>query len=78
MKALIVEDDATIAEFVARGLREAGFVVDHASDGASGLRLAASSTYDVAIVDVMLPKLEGLSLIQDLRTRGVTTPAPTR
>ena len=74
MKALIVEDDATIAEFVARGLREAGFVVDHASDGASGLQLAASSTYDVAIVDVMLPKLEGLSLIQDLRTRGVTTP----
>jgi two-component system OmpR family response regulator len=74
MKALIVEDDATIAEFVARGLREAGFVVDQASDGVSGLQLATSSPYDVAIVDVMLPKLDGLSLIQELRTHGVTTP----
>jgi two-component system OmpR family response regulator len=74
MKALIVEDDATIAEFVGRGLREAGFVVDHAPDGVSALQLATASTYDVAIVDVMLPKLDGLSVIQDLRTRGVTTP----
>ena len=55
MRALLVEDDATIAEFVARGLREAGFVVDHATDGEAGLTAAVAQPYDVAIVDVMLP-----------------------
>jgi two-component system OmpR family response regulator len=74
MKALIVEDDATIAEFVARGLKEAGFVVDRAPDGQAGMQLATTSPYDVAIVDVMLPKLDGLSLIQELRAQGVATP----
>ena len=74
MKALIVEDDATIAEFVGRGLKEAGFVVDRASDGPSGLQMATTSNYDVAIVDVMLPQLDGVSLIQELRARGITTP----
>ena len=74
MKALIVEDDATIAEFVGRGLREAGFAVDHAADGERGLELAAGSPYDVAIVDLMLPRRDGLSLIQELRARHVTTP----
>jgi len=61
VRALLVEDDATIAEFVVRGLREAGYAVDHESDG-------------VAIVDVMLPKRDGLSLIEELRRRGVATP----
>ena len=74
MRALLVEDDQTIADFVARGLREAGFTVDRAADGDDGLRLAATGTYDVAIVDVMLPKLDGLSLIKELRRRQVTTP----
>ena len=74
MRALLVEDDATIAEFVTRGLREAGFAVDHAADGAAGFDLAAVEPYDVAIVDVMLPKRDGLSLIEALRARGVTTP----
>jgi two-component system OmpR family response regulator len=74
MRALVVEDDATIAEFVTRGLREAGFAVDHASDGEAGLRAALHHPYDVAIVDVMLPKRDGLSLIDDLRKRKVTTP----
>jgi two-component system OmpR family response regulator len=74
MKALIVEYDATIAEFVARGLKEAGFVVDRAADGQAGLQLATTSPYDVAIVDVMLPKLDGLSLIGELRAQGVATP----
>ena len=74
MRALLVEDDATIADFVARGLREAGFAVDHAADGAAGLDLAVVEPYDVAIVDVMLPRRDGLSLIEALRTRGVTTP----
>ncbi len=74
MRALIVEDDATIAEFVAKGLREAGFVIDWAADGEAGLELATQAPYDVAIVDVMLPKLDGLSLIKALRQRRVSTP----
>ena len=74
MRALLVEDDATIAEFVARGLREAGFVVDHVSDGDAGLTAARQHVYDVAIIDLMLPKRDGLSLITALRAGGVTTP----
>ena len=74
MRALLVEDDATIGEFVARGLREAGFAVDHAPDGEAGLTDATAQSYDVAIVDLMLPKRDGLSLIEELRRRGVATP----
>ena len=74
MRALLVEDDATIAEFVVRGLREAGYAVDHESDGEAGLARAVAAPYDVAIVDVMLPKRDGLSLIEELRRRGVATP----
>ena len=74
MRALLVEDDATIGEFVVRGLREAGFVVDHAFDGEAGLAAATEQPYDVAIVDLMLPKRDGLSLIEELRRRGITTP----
>src|SRR5262245_47202883 len=74
MRALLVEDDHIIADFVARGLREAGFAVDRATDGEDGLQLATTAPYDVAIVDVMLPKLDGLSLIKELRRRHITTP----
>jgi heavy metal response regulator len=74
MRALVVEDDGSIAEFVVRGLREAGFAVDRAADGDEGLTAAARQPYDVAIVDVMLPKRDGLSLIEELRRRGVMTP----
>jgi two-component system, OmpR family, response regulator len=74
MRLLIVEDDATIADFVAKGLAEAGFAVDIAADGARGLELAASSAYDVAIVDVMLPQIDGLTVIDRMRARGVRTP----
>jgi two-component system OmpR family response regulator len=74
VRALLVEDDSTIADFVARGLREAGFVVDHAADGERGFDLAASGTYDIAIVDLMLPKVDGLTLIHALRERHLTTP----
>ncbi|HEY5908795.1 MAG TPA: response regulator transcription factor [Vicinamibacteria bacterium] len=74
MRALIVEDDATIAQFVAKGLEEAGFAVDPAADGPEGLRRALETPYDVAIVDVMLPGLDGLALVETLRRRGVRTP----
>jgi DNA-binding response OmpR family regulator len=74
MRALLVEDDATIADFIARGLREAGFAVDRAADGEAGLNIAVEQVYDVAIVDLMLPGRDGLSLIEELRRRHVTTP----
>jgi len=74
VRALVVEDDATISEFVARGLREAGFAVDEAADGDAGLARASEQPYDVAIVDIMLPKRDGLSLIEELRRRGIATP----
>jgi two-component system OmpR family response regulator len=74
MRALLVEDDGSIADFVVRGLKEAGFAVDHAADGDAGLESALASSYDVAIIDVMLPRRDGLSLIDELRRRGITTP----
>ena len=74
MRALLIEDDRTIADFVIRGLKEAGFVVDHQADGDVGLEAAVGHSYDVAIIDLMLPKRDGLSIIDELRRRGVATP----
>jgi two-component system OmpR family response regulator len=74
MRALIVEDDLTIARFLVKGFKEAGFAVDHAADGEAGVHLASTEPYDVAIVDLMLPKLDGLTLIQRLREHGIRTP----
>ncbi|HEV8233008.1 MAG TPA: response regulator transcription factor [Gemmatimonadaceae bacterium] len=74
MHALIIEDDHTIADFVARGLREAGFAVDVAGDGEEGLSAALEQNPDVVIVDLMLPRRDGLSVIDELRRRGRATP----
>jgi len=74
MRALIVEDDDTIADFVARGLREAGFAVDRVADGDAGVTAASAQSYDVAIVDVMLPRRDGLTVIEDLRRKKIVTP----
>ena len=74
MRILVVEDDKKIASFVVNGLKQSGYAVDHAADGEEGLIRAQALAYDAAVVDVMLPKLEGLSLIQQLRTGGVHTP----
>jgi two-component system OmpR family response regulator len=74
MRILIVEDDADAANYIARALREVGHVVDHAADGEEGLALALSGDYDVLIVDRMLPKRDGLSLIGTLRDKGIDTP----
>ena len=74
MRVLIVEDDASIADFVERGLREAGFAVDRAADGDEGLEAARSRVYDAAIVDLMLPKRDGLSVIEAMRAAGILTP----
>jgi two-component system OmpR family response regulator len=67
MRVLVVEDDAKIASFVVRGLKQAGYAVDHAPDGETGLALAESTDYDAAIVDIMLPQLDGISLVKRLR-----------
>lgn len=67
MRVLVVEDDAKIASFVVRGLKEAGYAADHAPDGDTGLALAQSTEYDAAVVDVMLPGLDGLSLVRRIR-----------
>ncbi|HEY3275154.1 MAG TPA: response regulator transcription factor [Syntrophorhabdaceae bacterium] len=67
MRLLIVEDDPVISAFVAKGMREAGFAVDSAADGEDGLHLALTEPYDAVIVDLMLPKLDGLTLIARLR-----------
>ena len=74
MRVLIVEDDLTIANFLVKGFKEGGFAVDHAADGETGAELAATVPYDAAVVDLMLPKLDGLSLIQRLRDRRIRTP----
>jgi len=64
---LVVEDDAKIASFVTRGLKQAGYAVDHAPDGDTALALLDSTAYDAAIVDVMLPRLDGISLVKRAR-----------
>lgn len=74
MRILIVEDDPKIASFVKKGLMEEGFAVDHADNGEDGLHFALSQTYDAAVVDIMLPKLDGLGLIKTLRQKGDNTP----
>jgi DNA-binding response OmpR family regulator len=74
MRILVVEDDNTIASFIEKGLKQAGMEVDCAEDGETGLHLALNKNYDAAIVDIMLPKMDGLTLIQRLREDRVMTP----
>ena len=74
MRILVAEDDTVIADFVAQGLREAGFVVEVAATGPEGLRKAIGGGYDAAVIDVMLPGMDGLALIEALRTKKVQTP----
>ena len=74
MRILIVEDDEKIASFVIKGLRQDGYAVDHCADGERGLALAQTVSYDAAVVDLMLPKLDGLSLIRLLRAKGGRVP----
>ncbi len=74
MKILIIEDDLETAAYLTKAFREAGLTVDHASDGDSGYFLATENTYDVMVVDRMLPKRDGLSIISSLRDQGNETP----
>ena len=74
MRILLVEDDVKIASFVVKGLKAAGYAVDQAFDGEEGLHMALTGPYDTAIIDIMLPKLDGLSLIEKMRNEKVRTP----
>ena len=67
MRILVVEDDDQIASFVTKGLKQSGYAVDHCVDGEAALTLATTTPYDAAVVDIQLPKLDGLSLVQRLR-----------
>src|SRR5437879_1249850 len=67
MRILVVEDDSKIASFVVNGLKQSGFAVDHCKDGEEGLSSARIVPYDVVVADIMLPKLDGLSMVQRLR-----------
>ena len=73
-RILVVEDDIDTADYIAKGLREAGFTVEHVADGRDGLYLASSSSFDAVIMDRMLPGMDGLSVIKALRAGGVETP----
>ncbi|MEQ9144397.1 MAG: response regulator transcription factor [Parvibaculaceae bacterium] len=74
MRVLVIEDDLEAAAYLVKGLRESGHTVDHAADGDEGLTLALSAPYDVMIVDRMLPKRDGLSLVAAIREEGNATP----
>lgn len=74
MRILVVEDDRKIGEFLRKGLQEAGYAVDLARDGEEGLDLFSTQPYDAAVVDLMLPVLDGLSMIETIRHQGKTTP----
>src|ERR1700730_2494003 len=74
MRVLVIEDDKKIASFVLQGLKEAGCAVDHAATGDEGLDLALMAPYDAAVIDLMLPNRDGLSVIEELRDRKVNTP----
>lgn len=74
MRILVVEDDPKIAAFVAKGLRQAGYAVDHCADGDDGLAMARGGSYDAAVVDVMLPGMNGLDLVRRMRTESIPTP----
>ena len=74
MRILVVEDDQKIALFVCSGLGEAGFVVDHADNGQDGLDMALAEPYDLVIVDIMLPVIDGLTLIGELRKKKTGIP----
>jgi DNA-binding response OmpR family regulator len=74
MRLLVVEDDPKLASFIVKGFKQSGFAVDHYADGSEGLACALAEPYAAAIIDIMLPGLDGLSLVQELRKHKVMTP----
>ncbi len=74
MRILLIEDDREAASYLAKALKEAGHVTDHAADGEDGWFMANEGGYDVLVVDRMLPKRDGLSIVEALRTKGDDSP----
>ena len=74
MRLLLVEDDQKIAFFILQGLKEAGFAVDHMDNGEDGLHMALNEPYDAAVIDIMLPRIDGLTVIESMRKKGLSTP----
>jgi len=74
MRILLVEDDADLAQFIRKGLKEEQYAVDVATNGEEGLELALNTAYDLLILDIMLPKLDGLTLCRRIRAKGNMTP----
>jgi len=74
MRILLIEDDRKIASFVIKGMKSAGFAVDHATDGRSGFDMAVTEPYDAAIIDVMLPGMDGLTIVKNLRREKAEVP----
>ena len=74
MRLLLIEDDLKIATFISKGLKEAGFVIEHTNDGNTGLQMALTATYDAALIDIMLPGMDGLLIIEQLRQQKIKLP----
>ena len=74
MRILIVEDEKKVASFIKKGLEEEYFAVDIAYDGKEGLKLITSEEYDIIIMDIMLPYLDGISLVKEIRKRNILSP----
>lgn len=74
MRLLVVEDDSKVADFVCKGLKEAGYAVDHVADGSDAFHYGLNTFYDLIILDIMLPGRDGLSLMSDWRSRKISTP----
>ena len=74
MRILVIEDEKKIATFIINGLKQSGFLVNHAYNGIDGLNLAMKYSYDAAVIDILLPKLDGLSVIEELRRQMINTP----
>lgn len=74
MRILLVEDDSKIASFITKGLKESGYAVDTCANGTDGLHMALTERYDVAIMDLMLPGLDGLAIIERMRSSRIQTP----
>ena len=74
MRVLVLEDEVGIAQFISQGLTEAGYAVDMTNDGQSGLDYALAAEYDIIVLDIMLPQMDGLQLLRKLRSQGIKTP----
>lgn len=74
MKILLIEDDRRTAAFIIKGLTQEGYTVEHAADGLDGLLRGSSEAYDLAVIDIMLPKLDGFAVIEELRKRKIMFP----